>query len=172
MTSRSLSDESGCAGSARNTAVHRVVRNRRWAPQERGNGAGGQPAIRGFLLRGAASRLAAARAGLPVVPQAESLELQIEARLFHERFDFGARLSLADWLDAIGYSPDGDGSENGVELQFANIDFIEGVRRRLVVLEVVGHFLVGHQRGNAFEEKIEVVGAKGCVEGEVVDVPA
>jgi len=116
--------------------------------------------------------LAAAGSGLPVIPQAKSLELLVEAGFFHESLDFGARLTLADGLNAIRDSPGRDGRENGVELQFADIDLIERVRRGVVVLEVVGHFLVGHERRNALEEKIEVVGAEGGIVSEVVDVPS
>ena len=60
---------------------------------------------------------------------------------------------------------------HGVQLQFAHVHFVERVRRGVIIRQVVGLFLVGHERRHAFEHEIEIVGAEGSVVGVIVRAP-
>ncbi len=99
-------------------------------------------------------RLAAARAALPGVPVAKQFKLLVEAGFFHENIEFAARKALAKRFGAVGDSPGRERGEHGVQLQFAHVHFVQRVRSGVIIGQVVGLFLIGHERRHAFASKV------------------
>src|ERR1700741_3812015 len=90
--------------------------------------------------------LAAARAPLPGVPIAKQFELLVKAGFFDENVEFGARKALAERFGAVGDAPGSQCRDHGVQFQFAHIHLIQGVRSGVIIWQVVGLFLICHQR--------------------------
>src|SRR6267142_4291814 len=72
-------------------------------------------------------RLAAPCAGLPLLPITQELHLLVEAGVLDECVKLGAGEAFAERLGAIGDTPGGERGDHCVQLQFALIDFVEGV---------------------------------------------
>src|SRR6266850_559088 len=105
----------------------------------------------------------AALAALPRVPITQQFQLLVEAGLFHQNVELGAGEALAERFGAVGDAPDGQRGERSVQLQFAHVDFVQRVRRRVVIWQVVGLFLVGDERGHSFKQEIKIVRAERSV---------
>lgn len=78
---------------------------------------------------------------LPHRPQAEVLHLLVEPGLLHQGFDLGARLPLAQALRALGDAEEGDRGQRCVQLEFADIHFVERVGEGVIVGDVIRFFL-------------------------------
>src|SRR5260221_14587375 len=105
-------------------------------------------------------RLAAAGAGLPRIPVAEQLQLLIEAGFFHQHVELRARQAFAERLGAVSDAPGGKRGERSVELELADVHFIQGVGSGVIIRQGGGLFLVGPQAGNALQGKNKIVSSK------------
>src|SRR5260370_17416882 len=101
--------------------------------------------------------LAATRGALPGVPVTKQFELLVKASLFDEELEVGARKALAERFSSVGDSPGRQRREHGVQFQLPHIHLIQSVRSGVIIRQVVGLFLIGHQRRHALEQEIKIV---------------
>src|SRR6266852_4172422 len=139
------------------------------------NGTGG---LRGFLLWidhkpqwTLFFEFPSASAVFPALPVTLLLHFFLEPGVFEEALHFRARKTLAKGLGTIGDAPDGHRGQRGIDFQLANIDFVEGVRRGVIIRQVVCFILLSHKSRNAFQQKVPIVGANVAVERVVRDIP-
>ncbi len=95
---------------------------------------------------------AAAGAALPCVPVAQQLELLIEASFFDEDIEFGAGEALAERGGAVG---------NPTTICFTPCSRTSSRSRRMSSLRLMRSMVLrgcgGIERGNAFEQEVEIV---------------
>src|SRR6266851_1116297 len=139
------------------------------------NGTGG---LRGFLLWidhkpqwTLFFEFPSASAAFPALPVAPLLHFFVEPGVFEEALHFRARKTLAKGLGTIGNAPDGYSGQRGVDLQLANIDFVEGVRRGVIIRQVVCLILLSDKSRNAFQEKVPIVRSDIAVQRVVRNIP-
>ncbi len=83
----------------------------------------------------------------------------IERCFFQQGFDLRARLALAQAFAVFCDAKDGDRRQRRVQLELADVHFVKRIGRSVVVGQVVGLFLVRHQRRHALEQEVEIVRA-------------
>src|SRR5579859_5473871 len=71
--------------------------------------------------------LAAPRAALPLLPITQEAHLFVQTCLFDQGVEFGAGEALANWLGAVGDTPDCQRGDHRVYFQLALVHFVESV---------------------------------------------